>query len=108
MILCSSGPKKAKICQTRFLRNKENGETDSHICFTLHIEVSAGPEKVLKKRGANGFLGPTVKTDKITARPFWGGKKGEIQKFFFLQFTIDLGPIDAYNKNFFSDLTLWS
>ena len=42
------------------------------VCFTLPIEVSAGPEKVLKKRGAKGLFGPSVKTDEITARPFWG------------------------------------
>ena len=61
----------------------------------LPIEVSAGPEKVLKKRGAKGLFGPSVKTDEITARPFWGGKKAKSKNFFFLQFTIDLCPIDG-------------
>ena len=83
VILPSNRPKSAKNWKMWFLRIKANGETDSHICFTLPIEVLAGPEKVLKKRRAKGLFGPAVKMDKITARPFWGWKKAKSKNFFF-------------------------
>ena len=53
-------------------------------------------------------LGPRCKgTQKPCFCPFWGGKKIEIQNFFFLQISLFVGPIDGINNIFFSEVTYW-
>ena len=48
-----------------------------------------------------------VRAPKMTFLPILGVKNPEIQKFFFLQFSIFLGPIDGTNDIFCSGLPFW-
>ena len=63
----------------------ENLFSGSHVCFTSHMVPTAEQKKVLKKRGAGGFLGPAVKNGRNYGLACFGLKMGEIQKFLFPQ-----------------------
>ena len=49
----------------------------------------------MEKMGGQRTFWPDRKNGQNHGSAILGGKKGEIQNFFFLQFTIDLGPIDG-------------
>ena len=52
--------------------------------------------------GAHPLLAPGVRALKTMFLPILGRKNFEIQKFFFLQISIFVGPIDGINNIFFS------
>ena len=52
-------------------------------------------KKSFEKTRGQGIFWPGRKNGQNQGSAILGVKKGEIQKFFFLKFTIDLGPIDA-------------
>ena len=78
-----------------YLRKTENGETESHICFTSPKVPSAQPEKVPKKWCAYGFFGSAIKYQGNHLLAIFGLKIEEIQKFQFLVVFATLWPIDA-------------
>ena len=57
--------------------------------------------------GAHPVLPPGSKAPKTTFLPILGVKKSEIQKIFFLQICLFLGPIDAINNIFSPGLPFW-
>ena len=57
--------------------------------------------------GAHPLLAPGSKTPKTTFLSIFGVKNPEIQKFFFLQISLFLGPIDDINNIFSPDLPFW-
>ena len=73
----------------------ENGETESHICFTSPKVPSAQLEKVPKKWCAYGFFGSAIKYQWNHLLAIFGLKIEEIQKFQFLVVFATLWPIDA-------------
>ena len=73
----------------------ENGETESHICFTAPKVPKAQLEKVPKKWRAHGFFGPAVKNHWNHLLAILGLKIEEIQKFQFLVVFATLWPIDV-------------
>ena len=54
--------------------------------------------------GAHPLLASGVKALKNRFLPILGRKKSEIQKFFFLQISLFIGPIDGTNNIFLSGL----
>ena len=59
------------------------------------------------ERGANPFLAPGIRALKMRFLPILGVKNSEIQKFFFLQISLFLGPIDGPNNIFWWGLPFW-
>ena len=57
--------------------------------------------------GAHPLLPPGVKALKMTFLPILGWKNSEIQKFFFLQISLFIGPIGGTNKIFLLGLPFW-
>ena len=57
--------------------------------------------------GAHPVLPPGSKAPKTTFLPIFGVKNPEIQKFFFLQISLFVGPIDGVNNIFFSEVPYW-
>ena len=53
---------------------------------------------------AHAFWPPDVMVPKNHVLPILGWKKFEIQKFFFLQISLFIGPIDGINNIFFSEV----
>ena len=69
-------------------------------CFT--------DQKILARAvGAHALLPSGVKALKNRFLPILGWKNPEIQKFFFLQISFFVGPIDGINNIFFSEVTYW-
>lgn len=60
-------------------------------------------KKSFKKSGGTFFFGSGEKSPRVDGFAVLALKMWEIQKYFFLQFTFGLGPIDGYNKNFLSN-----
>ena len=54
--------------------------------------------------GAHPLLAPGSKAPKTRFLPILGLKNPEIQKFFFLQISLFVGPIDGINNIFFSEV----
>ena len=65
----------------------------SHMFYLTYRGISWA-RKSFEKTTGQGIFGPGRKNGWNQGSAILGVKKGEIQKFFFLQFTIDLGPID--------------
>ena len=57
--------------------------------------------------GAHPLLAPGRKAPKTTFLPIFGVKNPEIQKFFFLQISLFLGPIDGINNIFSPGVPFW-
>ena len=57
--------------------------------------------------GAHALLPSGVKALKNRFLPILGRKNFEIQKFFFLQISLFVGPIDGINNIFFSEEPYW-
>ena len=57
--------------------------------------------------GAHLLLPLGVKALKMTFLPILGWKNSEIQKFFFLQISLFIGPIGGTNKIFLLGLPFW-
>ena len=72
-------------------------------CLSLPIEVIDQPKKVPKKSRAHGFYGSGEKLTLLDGFANLAQKTREIQNFFFAQFTLYLGAIDGYSKNFLSN-----
>ena len=63
--------------------------------FYLTYRGKSSGKKSFEKMTGQWVFGPDRKNEQNHGSAILGVKKGEIQKFFFLQFTIDLGPIDG-------------
>ena len=74
----------------------ENGETESHTCFTSSKEPSTHIEIIQKKKWwAYWFFGSAIKHQWHHLMAVFGLKIGEIQKFQFLVFFATLWSINA-------------
>ena len=63
--------------------------------FYLTYRGISWARESFEKMSGTGIFWPDRKNGRNHGSAILGVKKGEIQKFFFLQFTIDLGPIDG-------------
>ena len=89
---------------------KQNcGKKTSQILDMLFLEVFCiTDQKILAGAvGAHLLLAPANKAPKTRFLPILGLKNPEIQKFFFLQISLFVGPIDGINNIFFSEVTYW-
>ena len=59
------------------------------------------------KRGSHAFWDPDVSVLENHVFAHFGAENFEIQKFFFLQISLFIGPIDGTDNNFLSGLPFW-
>ena len=59
------------------------------------------------KWGALPFWDPDIRVPENHVFAHFGAENFEIQKFFFLQISIFVGPIDGINNIFFSEVPYW-
>ena len=85
------------------------GKSVSWILDMLFIEIFwCTDQKILAGAvGAHPLLAPGVKALKTRFLPIFGEKNSEIQKFFFLQISLFIGPIGGTNNIFLLGLPFW-
>ena len=82
------------------------GKKESQILDMLFIELFRFTDQnfLAGAVGAHPLLAPGVKALKMTFLPILGQKNFKIPKFFFLQISLFMGPIDGTNDIFLSGL----
>ena len=96
-----------KTRKINFLRYTEKLCPRFWICCSLSYFASPTTKILAGAVGAHPLLAFGAKALKNRFLPIFGRKKSEIQKFFFLQISLFIGPIDGTNNIFLSGLPVW-
>ena len=102
-------PNRWKVKITRNEFSLIYGKSTLRIFYMLFMDLwGITHQKILVGNpGRKSLLAPGVQAPKTTFLPILGVKNPENQKFFFLQISIFLGPIDGINDIFWSGLPFW-